>query len=80
MERGEIMNLTTETVINLFLALCSLLTFLLGMIIGRRIGRKEMNDVTQIHKFISSIWRDLLLLKTKEYTALLREYIKLAKE
>lgn len=61
------------------LILLSTLIFLVGMQIGRIIGQKEMNDVIRMHKLISNIWRDLLLLRTKEYTALLREYIKSTK-
>ena len=74
------MNLTIETAINLFLALCGLLTFLLGLIIGRRIGRKEMRELITSHELIASIWKSITIETFKRYDTLLREYVKLAKE
>ena len=73
------MNIDTEIVIILLIVL-SILIFLIGTQIGRIIGQREMNDVIQMHKLVSSIWKGLFLDKTKEYITLLREYIKSTKE
>lgn len=73
------MNEDIELIITLLILLGALI-FLVGTQIGRIIGQKEMDDVIRMHKLVSNIWRELLLLRTKEYTALLREYIKSTKE
>ena len=79
MERGIIMNTDINIVITLLIILGTLI-FLIGTQIGRVIGQREMDDVIRMHKLVSNIWKELLLRKTTEYTALLREYIKLTKE
>ncbi len=77
MERGVIMNITEEIIV--WLVILGIITFLLGTQIGRIYEKKEMNKIIVMHNLISNIWRNLLLLRTKEYTSLLREYIKLTK-
>ena len=72
------MSITTEIIV--WLVISGIVIFLVGTQIGRIYGQREMSKIIVMHKLVSNIWRDLLLHKTKEYTALLREYIKLAKE
>lgn len=73
------MNTDVNIVITLLIILGTLI-FLIGTQIGRIVGQREMNDVIRMHKLVSSIWKGLLLARTKEYTVLLREYIKATKE
>ena len=72
------MSITTEIIV--WLVISGIVIFLVGTQIGRIYGQREMSKIIVMHKLVSNIWRDLLLHKTKEYTALLREYIKLVKE
>ena len=72
------MSITAEIIV--WLVISGIVIFLVGTQIGRIYGQREMSKIIVMHKLVSNIWRDLLLHKTKEYTALLREYIKLVKE
>ena len=73
------MNTEIEIVVILLIVL-SILIFFVGTQVGRIVGQNEMKDIIRMHKLVSNIWKEQLLLKTKEYAVLLREYIKLTKE